>query len=82
MVVVVVSAGVKVVVLAGVVVVVVVGDAVIVEELNADEVGEDDGLDVGDGYEKSDEEGDDNVGEWVKVWGNDEYQECAKRNEI
>jgi hypothetical protein len=28
-----------------------------VEELDGDEVSEDDGLDVGDGYEESDEEG-------------------------
>jgi hypothetical protein len=60
---------------------VVVGDAVVVEELDGDEVGEDDSLDVGDGYEESDER-DDDVGEWDKVWGDDEYQECAKWNEM
>jgi hypothetical protein len=49
-----------------------------VEELDGDEVSEDDGLDVGDGYE----EGDDDVGEWDKVWGDDEYEECAKWNEM
>ena len=52
------------------------------EELNGDEVSEDDGLDVGDGYEESDEEGDDDVGEWDKVWGDDEYEECVKWNEM
>jgi hypothetical protein len=41
---------------------------VVVEELDGDEVSEDDGLDVGDGYEESDE-GDDDVGKWDKVWG-------------
>ena len=52
------------------------------EELDGDEVSEDDGLDVGDGYEESDEEGEDDVGEWDKVWGDNEYEECAKWNEI
>jgi hypothetical protein len=69
MVVVVLSAGVEVVVLVGIIV---VGDTVVVEELDGDEVSEDDGLDIGDGYEESDEEGDDDVGERDKVWGDDE----------
>jgi hypothetical protein len=69
MVVVVLSAGVEVIVLVGIIV---VGDTVVVEELDGDEVSEDDGLDIGDGYEESDEEGDDDVGERDKVWGDDE----------